>query len=83
MAIFEARNAIFFVVDSSDRERERLLSEEQFKKSCPLLVFANKQDLPNALTVDQVPSPGGSHETSMQPTDRLGLRSLNDRPWYI
>merc|ERR1711935_217891 len=34
------------------------------------LVFANKQDLPNAMNADEI-------------TDKLGLHSLRQRNWYI
>ena len=35
-----------------------------------LLVFANKQDLPNAMNVAEV-------------TDKLGLHSMRQRKWYV
>jgi signal recognition particle receptor subunit beta len=35
-----------------------------------VLVFANKQDLPNALSVAEV-------------TDRIGLRSISQRNWHV
>lgn len=35
-----------------------------------LLVFANKQDLPNAMNAAEI-------------TDKLGLHSLRQRHWYI
>ena len=35
-----------------------------------LLVFANKQDLPNAMNAAEI-------------TDKLGLHSLRQRNWYI
>ena len=35
-----------------------------------LLVFANKQDLPNAMNAAEI-------------TDKLGLHSLRQRQWYI
>ncbi|KAE8689340.1 ADP-ribosylation factor 1 [Hibiscus syriacus] len=37
---------------------------------CVLLVFANKQDLPNAMNAAEI-------------TDKLGLHSLRQRHWYI
>lgn len=37
-------------------------------RDATLLVFANKQDLPNALTVSEI-------------TDKLGLHSLRQRRW--
>ena len=35
-----------------------------------LLIFANKQDLPNAMNAAEI-------------TDKLGLHSLRNRNWYI
>merc|ERR1712137_982191 len=54
-------NAIIYVVDSADADRIGLtkdelvsmLEEDELKNAC-LLVFANKQDLPGALTDAQV-----------------------------
>jgi ADP-ribosylation factor protein 1 len=69
--------AIVFVVDSGERERLEFSKDELAKILCedenngkPLLVFANKQDLPDAMTVQEV-------------TEGLGLHSLRDRHWYI
>merc|ERR1712000_47757 len=66
-----------FVVDSNDRERVAEASEELQKmlredelRDAKLLVFANKQDLPNAMSVAEV-------------TDKLGLHALRSRKWYI
>jgi len=39
-------------------------------RNAVLLVFANKQDLPNAMTAAEI-------------TDKLGLHSLRQRQWYI
>jgi len=58
---FDGCDGIVFVVDSADRDRtdecreelEKLLAEDALR-SLPLLVFANKQDLPNAMTVEEV-----------------------------
>ncbi|XP_031481562.1 ADP-ribosylation factor 1-like [Nymphaea colorata] len=74
---FQNTQGLIFVVDSNDRERileareelHRMLSEEELRDAT-LLVFANKQDLPNALNVSEI-------------TDKLGLRSLRERRWYI
>ena len=49
------------MVDSNDRERieecrdelKMFLSEDELKDSC-VLVMANKQDLPNAMSIDEV-----------------------------
>jgi ADP-ribosylation factor protein 1 len=72
--------AIILVVDVNDPERfdevkEQLIwlcSREEFK-GIPLLVMANKSDLPNALPVSTV-------------TEMLGLTDeavLGVRPWFI
>ena len=53
---YQDTNAVIFVVDSADKERieiakqelELMLQEEELK-GVPVLVLANKQDLPNAL----------------------------------
>eukprot|EP00812_Abedinium_dasypus_P009361 NODE_3055_length_837_cov_218.071611.p1 GENE.NODE_3055_length_837_cov_218.071611~~NODE_3055_length_837_cov_218.071611.p1 ORF type:complete len:265 (-),score=71.68 NODE_3055_length_837_cov_218.071611:25-819(-) len=74
---YEAADALIFVVDSTDRDRlddardqlERLLDEEDMRDA-PLLVFANKQDLPGALRLAEL-------------TDKLGLHRLRARQWYI
>ncbi|XP_047309618.1 ADP-ribosylation factor D-like [Impatiens glandulifera] len=68
---------LIFVVDSNDRERvveardelHRMLNEDELRDSA-LLVFANKQDLPNAMNAAEI-------------TDKLGLHSLRQRHWYI
>ena len=69
--------AIIYVVDSSDVERigtsseefHALLEEEELKDAI-LLVFANKQDLPGALSDAEV-------------AEQLGLSSIQNRPWSI
>ena len=63
------------MVDSNDRERisecrdelQRFLCEDELRDSI-LLVLANKQDLPNAMSVHEI-------------TDKLGLNALRDRLW--
>ena len=73
-------NAIIFVVDSADLNRidqeEDSAKAELFRvigepmlRDVPLFVFANKQDLSVALSVNEL-------------KDRLGLTSMK-RPWYI
>lgn len=52
---------LVFVVDSNDRDRiseardelHRMANEEELK-SKPILVLANKQDLPNAMRIDEI-----------------------------
>lgn len=46
-----------------------MLNEDELRDAV-LLVFANKQDLPNAMS-------------AMDLTDKLGLQSLRQRNWYI
>jgi small GTP-binding protein len=74
---YQGTQALIFVVDSSDRERvddareelDKVLCEEEMRDAA-LLVFANKQDLPNALTTTEV-------------TERMGLHQMRARQWYI
>lgn len=74
---YQNTSAVIFVVDSNDRERintardelHRMLNEDKLRDSV-LLVFANKQDLPNALS-------------SAEMTDKLGLGQMRNRRWYI
>ena len=68
-------DALIFVIDSNDRERmpecreelEWFLRDEQLE-SCAVLVMANKQDLPNAMSIEEI-------------TEKLGLISIKDRSW--
>lgn len=46
-----------------------MLNEDELRDAL-LLVFANKQDLPNAMNAAEI-------------TDKLGLHSLSRRSWYI
>jgi ADP-ribosylation factor protein 1 len=74
---FQNTQGIIFVVDSNDRDRiseardelQRMLNEDELRDAL-LLVFANKQDLPNAMNAAEI-------------TDKLGLHSLRNRRWYI
>jgi len=74
---YQNTNGIIFVVDSNDRDRvnlardelQKMLGEEELNNAI-LLVFANKQDLPNAMSTAEV-------------TDKLGLHSLRQRNWFI
>ena len=74
---FQNTQGIIFVVDSNDRDRvseardelQRMLNEDELRDAL-LLVFANKQDLPNAMNAAEI-------------TDKLGLHSLRNRHWYI
>ncbi|GJQ11331.1 hypothetical protein GpartN1_g3122.t1 [Galdieria partita] len=74
---FQNTQGIIFVVDSNDRERfpeareelHKMLSEEELRDAI-LLVFANKQDLPNAASTAEV-------------VNALALPSLRNRTWFI
>jgi len=74
---FQNTQGIIFVVDSNDRDRiveareelQRMLNEDELRDAI-LLVFANKQDLPNAMNAAEI-------------TDKLGLHGLRQRAWYI
>merc|ERR1712038_1188376 len=83
---YKDTDAVIFVVDSNDRERidnesgmyesmpaseelHSMLQDDELRNAV-LLVLANKQDLPNAMSVNE-----GS--------DRLSLNSLRNRTWKI
>jgi len=74
---YENCQALIFVVDSADEERlseareelHKLMDEEQLANAL-LLVYANKQDMPEARGVQEV-------------ADALELTSVRDRVWYI
>ncbi|KAJ4972565.1 hypothetical protein NE237_005739 [Protea cynaroides] len=74
---FQNTQGLIFMVDSSDcnqvvearDELHRMLNEDELRDAV-LLVFANKQDLPNAVNATEI-------------TDKLGLHSLHQRHWYI
>eukprot|EP00210_Caulerpa_lentillifera_P001066 g1028.t1 len=74
---FQNTQGLIYVVDSNDRDRvgeardelHRMIGEDELRDAT-LLVFANKQDLPKAMTAADL-------------TDKLGLNSLRQRSWYI
>lgn len=74
---YKDTNGIVFVIDSADRQRidlckdelNLLLNEEELKE-VPLLIMANKQDLNDALTIDEL-------------TAKLELANIKDRTWTI
>lgn len=74
---FEQTDALVYVVDSADRRRLeesgmelQLLLEETKLAGIPLLVFANKQDLINALPAKEI-------------AEAMNLYSIRDRQWQI
>jgi signal recognition particle receptor subunit beta len=74
---FQNTQGIIFVIDCNDWERmaeareelQRMLNEDELRDAL-LLVFANKQDLPNAMSAAHI-------------TENLGLHGLRQRNWYI
>mmetsp|Transcript_39035 Transcript_39035/g.72483 ORF Transcript_39035/g.72483 Transcript_39035/m.72483 type:complete len:183 (+) Transcript_39035:65-613(+) len=74
---YQNTQGLIFVVDSNDRDRiedareelTKMLNEDEMRDAV-LLVFANKQDLPNAMTAAEV-------------TEKLGLHNLRHRQWFI
>eukprot|EP01012_Entosiphon_sulcatum_P017291 TRINITY_DN22083_c0_g1_i1.p2 TRINITY_DN22083_c0_g1~~TRINITY_DN22083_c0_g1_i1.p2 ORF type:complete len:189 (+),score=33.16 TRINITY_DN22083_c0_g1_i1:75-641(+) len=76
---FHGTDGVIFVVDSNDRERvgkardelHRMLGEEPELSGSAVLVLANKQDLPHAMSTAEV-------------TEQLALRSLGGhRTWFV
>lgn len=73
---YQHTQGLIFVIDSSDHDRVleargelmKMLGTEELSNAA-LLVFANKQDMPNALSATEL-------------VDRLGLYAIKDRPWY-
>lgn len=59
---FHGTDALIYVVDSNDRDRleqaqlelHRLLQDPELRDMGAVLVFANKQDLPNSMSADEV-----------------------------
>merc|ERR1712084_146782 len=74
---YQGTQGLIFVVDSNDRDRAEDAREELMKmlnedemRDAVLLVFANKQDLPNAMPAAEV-------------TEKLGLHNMRNRQWFI
>lgn len=74
---YQNTQGLIFVVDSNDRDRiddarqelQRMLAEDELRDAT-LLVFANKQDLPNAMNPQEV-------------RDKLGLTENRARTYYV
>ncbi|XP_014337480.2 LOW QUALITY PROTEIN: ADP-ribosylation factor 4-like [Bos mutus] len=74
---FENTQGLIFVVDSNDRERiqegaeelQKMLQEDELRDAV-LLLFANKQDLPNAMAISEI-------------GQIISLQSLLNRTWYV
>ena len=74
---YQDMTGIIFVVDSADttrfeeaREKLQKVLAVECLRNAPLLVFANKQDLPKAVSTADI-------------SEELGLSSIHDREWHI
>jgi len=74
---YTGTQGLIFVVDSNDRDRiedareelTKMLNEDEMRDAI-LLVYANKQDLPNAMTAAEI-------------TEKMGLQNMRNRQWFI
>eukprot|EP00299_Pterocystis_sp_00344_P015578 c7788_g2_i1.p1 GENE.c7788_g2_i1~~c7788_g2_i1.p1 ORF type:complete len:191 (+),score=32.37 c7788_g2_i1:36-575(+) len=74
---YQNTQGLIFVVDSNDRDRigeahdelHKMLGEDELRDAV-VLIFANKQDLPNAMPVAEL-------------QEKLGLPQLRHRKWFI
>jgi len=86
---YQDTDAVIFMIDSNDRERIteannelcNMMSEDLLR-TVPLLIMANKQDLPNALTPFQVAVDLGLREENVMLTPRKSYRRYDD-DWHI
>jgi small GTP-binding protein len=74
---YQNTDGLIFVVDSNDKDRiddaaeelKKMLAEDELK-DCVILVMANKQDIKEAFTPNEV-------------TEKLGLSTLKGRQWLV
>ncbi|KHN05048.1 ADP-ribosylation factor-like protein 5 [Glycine soja] len=74
---YRGTHAVIAVIDSSDRARISIIKDELFRllghedlQHSVILVFANKQDIKDAMTPAEI-------------TDALSLHSIKDHDWHI
>ena len=74
---YRGTHAVIAVIDSTDRDRISIMKEEIFRllghddlQHSVILVFANKQDLKDAMTPAEI-------------TDALSLHSIKNHDWHI
>ncbi|XP_065190757.1 uncharacterized protein LOC135821684 [Sycon ciliatum] len=72
---YQNTSAVVYIVDSNDHDRLDQVRDELQMALCedelrgvPFLVFANKQDLPHAMSRDEI-------------VDKLGMKKIRCRPW--
>jgi len=74
---YEGINGLIYVVDASyleliqecSLELEKILMNDELR-NVPLLVLANKQDIPNTISTSEL-------------SERLGLYGMSNRPWNV
>merc|ERR1711865_479721 len=74
---YQNTQGVIFVIDSNDRDRiedareeiSKILGEEEMRDAA-LLVFANKQDLPNSMPASEL-------------IEKLGLQNMQRRKWFV
>uniref|UniRef100_A0A0B6ZBQ6 ADP-ribosylation factor 6 n=1 Tax=Arion vulgaris TaxID=1028688 RepID=A0A0B6ZBQ6_9EUPU len=74
---FTGTQGLIFVIDCADRDRidearqelHRIINDREMRDAI-ILVFANKQDLPDAMKPHEV-------------QEKLGLTRIRDRNWYV
>ncbi|XP_028070075.1 ADP-ribosylation factor-like protein 5 [Camellia sinensis] len=74
---YRGTHAVIVVIDSTDRARIGIMKDELFRllphddlQNSVVLVFANKQDLKDAMTPAEI-------------TDALSLHSIKNHDWHI
>lgn len=74
---YQEQEAVIFVVDSCDHDRMQIakrelmnIIEEEELKGAVVCVFANKQDMPEAMTTAEI-------------AQAMGLSSIIDKKWTI
>ena len=78
MIQFSGADGVIWIIDSNDpgrlqESREELmtvLNDEGIPRGVPILVFANKQDLPQAMSTSKI-------------VDTLGLHNLRGHKWHV
>ncbi|KAH1165615.1 ADP-ribosylation factor-like protein 14 [Mauremys mutica] len=75
---FENADGLVYVVDSTDKQRLEdskkefeLLLKNEFVKNVPIVLLANKQDLPGALNAEEITRKFNMH------------KHCSDRNWYV